>query len=164
MIPQLLISFQFCILSADYFLSYAHPKGKHPWLSKNFGVRPGKRPYAWEKNRAIFWSLVYPKCSKLEVYNPQVMILDIFSIIYKSNDPQIFHLHKKLWLYKLFMRLDDALGLFSKMHPSKFGLRFSITSLNNGAHSPYSPIPCFGQMKLSQVWTIGNENQQSIHP
>ena len=49
--------------------------------------------YAWEQNRAIFWSLVYPKCSKLEVYNPQVMILDIL----KSNDPQIFHLQNKLW-------------------------------------------------------------------
>ena len=33
------------------------------------------------------------------------MILEIFSIIYKSNDPQIFHLQKKLWLYNLFMRL-----------------------------------------------------------
>ena len=66
------------MLSAAVFLSYAHSKGKHPWLSKNVGVRPGKRPYAWEQNMAIFRSLVYPKCSKLEVYNPQVMILDIY--------------------------------------------------------------------------------------
>ena len=36
------------------------------------------------------WSLVYPKCSKLEVYNPWVMMLEICSIICKSNDPQIF--------------------------------------------------------------------------
>ena len=71
-------------MSADYFLSYAHPMGKHPWLSINVGVRPGKKPSAWEQNRTIIWSLVCQKCSKLEVYNPQVMILDIFSIIYKS--------------------------------------------------------------------------------
>ena len=33
-----------------------------------------------------------------------------FSITYKSNDPQIFHLQKKLWLYKLFMRLGACFG------------------------------------------------------
>ena len=26
------------IWSADYFLSYSHPKEKHAWLSKNVGV------------------------------------------------------------------------------------------------------------------------------
>ena len=45
------------------------------------------------------------------------MILEFFSIIYKTNDPQIFHLQKKLWVYKLFMMLGHALGLFSAMHP-----------------------------------------------
>ena len=58
----------------------------------------------------FLWSLVYPKCSKLEVCNLQIMILDIFSIMYKSNDPQIFHLQKKLWVYKLFMRLGACFG------------------------------------------------------
>ena len=62
-----------------------------------------KGPTLGTKIGAFLKSLVYPKCSKLEVCNPQVMILEIFSIIYKSNDPQIFHLPKKLWLYKLFM-------------------------------------------------------------
>ena len=60
-----------------------------------------KGPALGSKIGPLFWSLVYPKCSKLEVYNPRVMILDIFSIIYKSNDPQIFHLQNKLWLYKI---------------------------------------------------------------
>ena len=98
------------ISSANYFLSYVHPKRKHPWLSINVRVHLGKRPYAWEQNRATFWSLVCPKCSKLEVYNPRVMILEICSIIYKSYDPQIFHLQNKLWLYILFMRLGACLG------------------------------------------------------
>ena len=55
-----------------------------------------KGPTLGSKIGPFCWSLVYPKCSKLEVYNPQVMILDFFSIIYKSNDPQIFHLQKNV--------------------------------------------------------------------
>ena len=87
------------IWSADYFLSCAHPKRKQPWLTKNFGVRLGKRHYA------------------CEVYNPRVMILDICSIIYKSNDPQISHLQNVLWVYKLFMRLGTCFETISGMHP-----------------------------------------------
>ena len=56
-----------------------------------------KGPTLASKIGPSFWSLVYPKCSKLEVYNPRVMILEMFSIIYKSNDSQIFHLQNKLW-------------------------------------------------------------------
>ena len=92
------------ILSADYFLSYAHPKGTPDLVQMSESVLE-KGPTLGSKIGPFFWSLVYPKCSELEVYNPQAMILDIFSIIYKSNDPQIFHLQKKLCLYKLFMRL-----------------------------------------------------------
>ena len=58
------------MLSADYFLSYAHPKGKHPWLSKNVGVRPGKRPYAWEQNRAIFGEPSIPKMLQVGSLQP----------------------------------------------------------------------------------------------
>ena len=87
------------IWSADYFLSCAHPKRKQPWLTKYFGVRLGKRHYA------------------CEVYNPRVMILDICSIIYKSNDPQISHLQNVLWVYKLFMRLGTCFETISGMHP-----------------------------------------------
>ena len=50
----------------------------------------------------------------LEVYNPQVMILAIFSIIYKSNDPQIFHLQKKFValqiIHEAWRMLSDRLG------------------------------------------------------
>ena len=61
-----------CIWSADYFLSYVHPKGNHPWLSKNVGVCLGKRPYAWEQNRAIFWepSRPIPKMLQVESLQP----------------------------------------------------------------------------------------------
>ena len=55
-----------------------------------------KGPTLGSKIGPFFGSLVYPTCSKLEVYNPQVMILDIFSIICQRNDPQIFHLQKKV--------------------------------------------------------------------
>ena len=89
---------------ADYFLSYTHPKRKHPWLSKNVVLE--KDPTLGSKIGPFVWSLVDPK---LEVYNPRVMILEISSIIYQSNDPQIFHLQNKLWLYKLLMRLWDYL-------------------------------------------------------
>ena len=58
------------MLSADYFLSYAHPKGKHPWLSKNVGVRPGKRPYAWEQNRAMFLEPSIPKMLQVGSLQP----------------------------------------------------------------------------------------------
>ena len=76
-----------------------------------------KGPTLGSKIGQFFGSLVYPKCSKLKVYNPQVMILDNFSIIYKTNGPQIFHLQKKLWLYKLFMRLAASFGTISGVHP-----------------------------------------------
>ena len=60
------------MLSADYFLSYAHPdpKGKHPWLSKNVGVRPGKMPYAWEQNRAICLEPSIPKLLQIGSLQP----------------------------------------------------------------------------------------------
>ena len=48
-----------------------------------------KGPTLRSKVGQFLGSLVYPKCSRLKVYNPQVMILDILSIIYKSDDPQI---------------------------------------------------------------------------
>ena len=69
-----------------------------------------KCPTLGSKIGPFLGSLVYPKCSRLKVYNPQVMILEMFSIIYKTNDPQIFHLQKKLWVYKLFMRLGACFG------------------------------------------------------
>ena len=69
-----------------------------------------KGPTLRSKVGQFLGSLVYPKCSRLKVYNPQVMILDILSIIYKSDDPQIFHLQKELWVYTLFMRLSAPFG------------------------------------------------------
>ena len=64
--------------SADYLLSYVHPKGNHPdWVKMSESVLE-KGPTLGSKIGPFLGSLVYPKCSKLEVYNPQVMILEIF--------------------------------------------------------------------------------------
>ena len=110
--PQLLISFQCLLWSADYFLSYVHPKGNHPWLSKNFGVCLGKRPYAWEQNRAIFGEPSIPKMLKVESLQPPG-----HDIGHKTNDPQIFHLQKKLWVYNYYSwGLAHALGLRTLSH------------------------------------------------
>ena len=123
--------FKFCILSADYFLSYAHPKGKHHWLSKNVAVRLGKRPDAWEQNRAIVLEpIVYPKVGSLQ---PPGHDIGHFSIIYKSNDPQIFHLHSNLWVYKLFMRVGACFVTIAGYTPQR--------CLGQTRHAPLHPPP-----------------------
>ena len=122
MTPQHLISFQCLYDQPITFLAMPIPSKNTPDWVKMSGVHPGKRPHAWEQNRAIFWRLVYPKCSKLEVYNPQVMILDILSIIYQSNDPQVFHLQKKL----RGLQIIHALGLFSRVHPEWYTVMLYI--------------------------------------
>ena len=127
----LLIFCSIFIWSADYFLSYAHPKRKHPWSWVNiseFVLEKG--PTLGSKIGSFFWSLVYPKCSKLEVYNPWVMILEMFSIIFESNDPQIFHLQNKLWLYKLFVRLGACCGYLVTCPQAKWNLCYSALIAN----------------------------------
>ena len=111
MTPQLLISFQFLYDQPTTFWAMPIPRENTPdWVKMSESVLE-KGPTLGSEIGPFFGSLVYLKCSKLEVYNPQVMILEFFSIISERNDPQIFHLQKKLWLYKLFMRL------FSRVHP-----------------------------------------------
>ena len=119
MTPQLLISFQFLYCQPTTFWAMPIPReNTRDWVKIESVLKKG--PTLGSKIWPLFWSLVYPKCSKLEVYNPQVMILIFFAIIYKSNDPQIFHLQKKLWLYKLFMRLGACFGTIWKVHPVLF--------------------------------------------
>ena len=115
MTPQVLISFKFLYNQLITFWAIPIPRENTPDRVKMSEFVLEKGPTLGSKIWQFFGSLVYPKCSKLEVYNPRVMILEIFSIIYKSNDPQIFHLQNKLWLHKLFMRLGACYGtrLFS---------------------------------------------------
>ena len=116
MTPKLLISFQFLYDQPITFWAMPIPSaGKHPWLSKNVGFRLGKRPYAWEQNRAIFWNLVYPKCSKLEVCNPQVMILEFFSIIYKVITLKSFIYRISCGVHNYSWGLGAWCGLFSSV-------------------------------------------------
>ena len=117
MTPQLLISFKFLYDQPITFWAMPIPRENTPdWVKMSEYVLE-KGPTLGSKIGQFFGSLVYPKCSKLKVYNPQVIIFEIFSIIYKSNDPQIFYLQNKLWVYKLFMRLWRMLwDYFSRVH------------------------------------------------
>ena len=134
MIPQLLISVKCLYCQPTTFWAMHIPRENTPdWVKMSESVLE-KGPTLGSNIGPFFWSLVYPKCSKLEVYIPQVMILYIFSIIYKSNDPQIFHLQKKLWLYKLSMRLGARRMLWDylvecTLHPIKTDKR--IRRCNN---------------------------------
>ena len=120
MTPQLLISFQFLYNQPTTFWAMPFPRENTPdWVIMSEFVLE-KSPTLGSKIGPFVWSLVYPKWSKLEVYNPWVMILENKSIICKSNDPQIFHLQNKLWLYKLFMRLGACFGTIKWVHPSCF--------------------------------------------
>ena len=111
------------IRSADYFLSCAHPKRKHPWLSKNVGVRLGKRPYAWEQNRAILLEpIVYPKCSKLEVYNPGSWYWTFFQSSIKVMTLKSFIYRISCGFTNYSWGLAHALELFSEVHPSDITL------------------------------------------
>ena len=101
--PQLLIYFEFLYDQPMTFRAVPIPRENTPDWVKMLEFVLEKGPTLGSKIGPFFWSLVYPKCSKLEVYNPPGHDIGNFSIIYKSNDPQIFHLHNTLWVYKLFM-------------------------------------------------------------
>ena len=101
----------------------------------------------------------------MEVHNPRVVILDIFSIIYKSNDPQIFHLQNKLWLYKFYMRLGACfyLGLFtctpspSNLFPRAFE-QFLHTNTGSASrkltcHWDFPFLACCPLMHTLDSWT-----------
>ena len=157
MAPQLLISFKYLHDQPITFWAMSIPRENTPdWVK----VRLGKRPYAWEQNRAILWSLVYLKCSKLEVCNPQVMTLDIFAIIYKSNDPQIFHLQKKLWLYKLFMRLGACFGFILIVHAWRAPSLNKPTFILGKNCFHRLPFPSYKKIQTSRIYHSHFEDKQ----
>ena len=123
MTPQLLISFQFVYDQPITFWAVPIPRENTPDWVKISEFFLEKDPTLGSKIGPLFWSLVYPKYSKLEVYNPRVMILGFFSIIYKSNDPQIFHLHNKLWglqiIHEAWRMLWDYLVVCTQMESDK---------------------------------------------
>ena len=112
--------FSIFIWSADYFLSYVHPKGNHPWLSKNVGVCVGKRPYAWEKNRAIFWEPSIPKMLKVESLQPPGhdigQFLNNLSNEWPSNLP---FTEKVVGFTNYSWGSAHAFRLFSGVHPAE---------------------------------------------
>ena len=76
--PQLLIYFEFLYDQPITFRAVPIPRENTPDWVKMLEFVLEKGPTLGSKIGPFFWSLVYPKCSKLEVYNPRVMILDIF--------------------------------------------------------------------------------------
>ena len=55
----------------------------------------------------------------------------LFPIICKSNDPQIFHLQKKL-----FTRLSACFGTISEVHPSVCSLCFVCNMTSSSSSMP----------------------------
>ena len=142
--------FSIFILSADYFLSSAHPKGKHPWLSKNVWIHPGKSPYAWEQNRAIFWSLVYTKCSQVGSLQPPGQVINLKSFIYRKFVAlQIIH--------EAWRMLWDCLVACTPMETNTASIDQCCETKISNFEKLMCPIfsQTFGplELKLSQIFT-----------